>query len=144
MTVKSHQPRPNKWLVIVVGGGMLLLLLLQTNRLVLVSGSTIMGRPIEWDMEPTTRTMHVQKNTTTTTAQEKNLTAVMYDQRSFIIHGRRTLLLSGSIHYTRVPPSDWNHVFLLAKVTYKNQTTTIVHYLDRIICLASKQTNKSY
>jgi hypothetical protein len=43
--------------------------------------------------------------------------AVRYSQRSFIIYGKPTLLFSGSIHYTRVPPSDWNSVFQLAKVS---------------------------
>jgi hypothetical protein len=32
---------------------------------------------------------------------------VKYNQRSFVIDWHPTLLLSGSIHYTRVPPSDW-------------------------------------
>ena len=45
--------------------------------------------------------------------------AVSYNQRSFIIDGKPRLLLSGSIHYTRVPPSDWNNVFRLAKVCSK-------------------------
>ena len=43
--------------------------------------------------------------------------AVAFDQRSFIIHGKRELLFSGSIHYVRVPPSDWNTVFQMAKVS---------------------------
>ena len=42
---------------------------------------------------------------------------VAYSRRSFVIRGKRILLFSGSIHYTRVPPSDWDNVFRMAKVS---------------------------
>ncbi len=40
--------------------------------------------------------------------------SVSYDARSFLINGQRELLLSGSIHYQRVLPSDWPRVLALA------------------------------
>ena len=39
---------------------------------------------------------------------------VTYDSRSIILDGKRELLLSGSIHYQRVHPSDWPRVLSLA------------------------------
>lgn len=36
---------------------------------------------------------------------------VLYDGRSLIINGRRELLFSGSIHYTRSPPEVRNFLF---------------------------------
>lgn len=52
----------------------------------------------------------------TPTPPTASTTGVTYTQRSFIINGKPTLLLSGSIHYTRIPPSDWESIFQLAKV----------------------------
>ena len=36
---------------------------------------------------------------------------VTYDDRSFIIDGQRTLLLSGSVHYPRVAAEEWSRIF---------------------------------
>lgn len=41
--------------------------------------------------------------------------AIAFDRRSFSINGTRQLILSGSIHYNRVLPSDWDRVLKLAK-----------------------------
>jgi beta-galactosidase len=35
---------------------------------------------------------------------------VSYDSRSFIIDGRRTLLLGGAVHYPRIEPQRWHSV----------------------------------
>ena len=35
---------------------------------------------------------------------------VTYDSRSFIIDGRRTLLLGGAVHYPRIEPQRWHAV----------------------------------
>ena len=51
---------------------------------------------------------------------------VAYDSRSFILDGERVLLLSGSIHYQRVLPSDWSRVLTLA---VENGLNTIQTYV---------------
>lgn len=50
--------------------------------------------------------------------------AVALDSRSIIINGTRQLILSGSVHYARVLPSDWERVFLLAKELHLNTIQT--------------------
>eukprot|EP00730_Choanoeca_flexa_P008508 TRINITY_DN12498_c0_g2_i8.p1 TRINITY_DN12498_c0_g2~~TRINITY_DN12498_c0_g2_i8.p1 ORF type:complete len:877 (+),score=175.89 TRINITY_DN12498_c0_g2_i8:2-2632(+) len=40
---------------------------------------------------------------------------VSYDGRSFFIDGERKLILSGGMHYNRVPRSDWDGVMKMAK-----------------------------
>ena len=37
--------------------------------------------------------------------------SVKYDNRSFIIDGQRTLLLSGAVHYPRIMAGEWGGVF---------------------------------
>lgn len=37
--------------------------------------------------------------------------SVTYDERSFIVAGKRTLLLSGSVHYPRSSPVQWDDIF---------------------------------
>ena len=37
--------------------------------------------------------------------------SVDYDSRSFILNGKRTLLLSGAVHYPRVMEGEWETVF---------------------------------
>ncbi|CAB9530173.1 Beta-galactosidase [Seminavis robusta] len=59
-------------------------------------------------------------------SNDSGTTPVAYNRRSFIIHGKPTLLLSGSIHYTRIPPSDWNNVFQMAKELGLNCIQTLV------------------
>eukprot|EP01083_Nonionella_stella_P063621 165336_1 len=36
---------------------------------------------------------------------------VTYDERSFIINGKRSLLLGGSVHYPRFSPAEWPSIF---------------------------------
>ena len=36
---------------------------------------------------------------------------VTYDERSFFINNRRTIILSGSVHYPRLTPGMWDHIF---------------------------------
>ena len=40
---------------------------------------------------------------------------VAVDGRALRVNGTRRLILSGSVHYARVLPADWERVFLLAK-----------------------------
>ena len=37
--------------------------------------------------------------------------SVTYDERSFIINSKRTIILSGSVHYPRSTPGMWDHIF---------------------------------
>ena len=51
------------------------------------------------------------------------------DGRSVIINGTRELILSGSVHYARVLPADWERVFLLAKemhLIFKTQLLSLI------------------
>ena len=50
--------------------------------------------------------------------------AVAVDARALRINGTRQLILSGSVHYARVLPSDWERVFLLAKELHLNTIQT--------------------
>ena len=52
--------------------------------------------------------------------------AVTYDARSFKLDGQRELLLSGSIHYQRVHPTDWPRVLALAAEAHFNTIQTYV------------------
>ena len=36
---------------------------------------------------------------------------VTYDERSFLINDKRTIILSGSVHYPRSTPGMWDHIF---------------------------------
>ena len=36
---------------------------------------------------------------------------VSYDERSFLINNKRTIILSGSVHYPRSTPGMWDHIF---------------------------------
>ena len=47
------------------------------------------------------------------------------DGRSVKINGTRELILSGSVHYARVLPADWERVFLLAKEM--NLNLSLIH-----------------
>ena len=49
-----------------------------------------------------------------------------FNQRSYVIDGIPKLLLSGSVHYTRVPKSDWNAIFKMAKELGLNCIQTLV------------------
>eukprot|EP00041_Stephanoeca_diplocostata_P024159 m.605106 g.605106 ORF g.605106 m.605106 type:complete len:933 (-) comp22463_c5_seq2:159-2957(-) len=51
---------------------------------------------------------------------------VTYDSRSAILDGKRTLILSGAIHYVRVPVSDWPRLFTMAKNMGLNTIQTYV------------------
>ena len=37
--------------------------------------------------------------------------SVTYDERSFIINNKRTIILSGSVHYPRSTPEMWDRIF---------------------------------
>ena len=54
--------------------------------------------------------------------------AVTYDQRSLLLNGSRQLLLSGAVHYPRVPRSEWNNVFALAKELHLNTIQTYLFW----------------
>lgn len=46
-------------------------------------------------------------------AQETGNGRVTFDSRSAIIDGKPMLILSGAIHYVRVPVSDWPRLFTM-------------------------------
>jgi hypothetical protein len=52
--------------------------------------------------------------------------SVSYDGRSILIAGERQLMLSGSIHYARLPPADWDRALKLAKGMGLNTVQTLV------------------
>ncbi|XP_047173085.1 beta-galactosidase 14-like [Vigna umbellata] len=47
---------------------------------------------------------------TVTSAEKNKNKEVTYDRRSLIINGKRELLFSGSVHYTRSPPEMWPQI----------------------------------
>jgi hypothetical protein len=53
---------------------------------------------------------------------------VSFDERSAIIDGERQLMLSGAVHYPRVPPEDWDRVFKMAKEMGLNTIQTYVFW----------------
>ena len=53
-------------------------------------------------------------------------TSISYDNRSVILNGERVLMLSGSIHYTRILPEEWEQVIILAKEMGLNTIQTYV------------------
>ena len=54
--------------------------------------------------------------------------SVSYDGRSFMVDSERLLVLSGSIHYARVPEQDWDRVLKLAKGMGLNTVQTYVFW----------------
>ena len=54
--------------------------------------------------------------------------SVAFDQRSAIIDGVPTLMLSGAVHYTRVHEEEWARVFLLAREMGLNTIQTYVFW----------------
>ncbi len=46
--------------------------------------------------------------------------AIGYDEKSFIINGKRIFIYSGEIHYFRVPPSQWHDRLLKVKRGFLN------------------------
>jgi beta-galactosidase len=53
---------------------------------------------------------------------------ISFDERSFLIQGMKTFLISGSIHYTRVPRELWQDRLLRAKTAGFNAITTYVFW----------------
>jgi hypothetical protein len=53
---------------------------------------------------------------------------VTFDERSLMIGGERELFLSGSVHYPRIVPADWDRVFQLAKGMGLNTIQTYVFW----------------
>ena len=45
----------------------------------------------------------------------KNTTGITFDKKSFIIHGRRELLIGGEFHYFRTPAALWHDRILKMK-----------------------------
>lgn len=56
------------------------------------------------------------------------LRTVKYDSRSFIVNGKRELLIGGSIHYPRLPQKEWPTVFQMAKENGINIIQTYVFW----------------
>ena len=61
-----------------------------------------------------------------TSSAEVDPSAVTYNERSAVLHGTPTLMLSGAIHYTRVLPADWSRVLDLAVEMGLNTIQTYV------------------
>ncbi|KAM7257854.1 hypothetical protein ACFE04_013595 [Oxalis oulophora] len=59
---------------------------------------------------------------------EKKQEVVSYDSRSLIINGKRELLFSGSIHYTRSTPDQWPDILTKAKRGGLNVIQTYVFW----------------
>lgn len=53
---------------------------------------------------------------------------VSYDNRSFIIDGQRTLLLSGAVHYPRVTAGEWSNIFREMYLDGLNMVQTYVYW----------------
>ena len=56
------------------------------------------------------------------------LSNVTYDHRSFIINGKRELLIVGAIHYPRSSPGMWPHLFKKTKAAVINAIDTYVFW----------------
>ena len=55
-------------------------------------------------------------------------TLVSFDERALDIGGRRQLLISGEIHYPRVPEAEWAAVLSSAKAAGLNCIATYVFW----------------
>lgn len=53
---------------------------------------------------------------------------INFDGRGFIINGKRTFIVSGSVHYPRVPRQDWRDVLLKLKRAGFNTVETYVFW----------------
>ena len=53
---------------------------------------------------------------------------ISYDSRSFIINTKRTLLLSGGVHYGRLSPGQWKNILTKAKNDGLNTVQTYVFW----------------
>jgi hypothetical protein len=51
---------------------------------------------------------------------------ITYDNKSFMIDGRRTLILSGEVHYFRLPKAEWKTALSLAKACGLNAISTYI------------------
>ncbi len=54
--------------------------------------------------------------------------AIRFDGRGFVINGKRTFLLSGSVHYARVPRENWRDILLKLKRAGFNSVETYVFW----------------
>ena len=54
--------------------------------------------------------------------------SITYDERSFLINGDRTLLLSGTVHYPRIVPEMWKSVLQEAVKDGLNLVQTYVFW----------------
>ena len=52
--------------------------------------------------------------------------SVSFDERSALIDGKRTLLLSGAVHFARIMPGDWDRVLGMAKEMGLNTVQTYI------------------
>lgn len=57
---------------------------------------------------------------------------VTYDDRSFIIGGNRTLLLSGSVHYPRSTPGMWDGIFQVRSTRRYGASPLYATYIVRL------------
>lgn len=50
--------------------------------------------------------------------------AIHYDGRSLILNGTRTMIMSGTLHYTRIHPNEWSYALDLVKAMNLNTVQT--------------------
>ena len=60
--------------------------------------------------------------------RSQTLSNITYDHRSFIINGKRELLIVGAIHYPRSSPGMWPHLFKKSKEAGINAIDTYVFW----------------
>lgn len=99
-----------------VGLGNGLPLRLTIVNIVLVALLLALGVPARTtDTARTAAASHDQGSEPAAPGSQGSPRAVTYDRRSFMVDHERLMILSGSIHYNRVLPSDWDRVLKLAK-----------------------------
>ncbi|KAJ3219880.1 Beta-galactosidase 6 [Clydaea vesicula] len=70
---------------------------------------------------------------------------VTYDKKSILINGKRTLIISGAIHYPRSPTSHWDHLFELAIANNLNSIETyFVNTVSLVMYTGIKQVEGQY
>jgi hypothetical protein len=71
---------------------------------------------------------HIRKGIILPSVPPQALSNVTYDHRSFIINGKRQLLIVGAIHYPRSSPGMWPHLFKKTKEAGINAIDTYVFW----------------
>ncbi|MCE0498240.1 MAG: beta-galactosidase, partial [Methylacidiphilales bacterium] len=56
------------------------------------------------------------------------MTCISFDSRSLIIEGKRKFIISGEIHYARVPRSEWSRLLDTTKASGVNCVATYIFW----------------